>query len=61
MAGRRVSRRMPPVRLMPATILASGEFTIDLPLDPGRYRIRIDYQGDIDHWPSAAQSVVEVD
>jgi hypothetical protein len=50
----------PPVTLEPAIVSPSGAFTLDLPPDPGRYRVQINYRGDIDHWPSAAQSVVTV-
>ncbi len=51
----------PVIRLAPAMSAAMGTFTLGLPADRGHYRIRIDYSGDIDHWPSAAQTGVTVD
>ena len=43
------------------TTTVSGPFVADgLKLEPGRYRLRVRYFGDIDHWPSTAETSITV-
>jgi hypothetical protein len=42
-----------PIPLAQVTTAPSGEFEVDVgALAPGRYRLIIEYIGDLDHWPA---------
>jgi hypothetical protein len=44
-----------------ATTTAAGEFVAAGPkLEPGRYRLSVTYFGDIDHWPTTAETSITV-
>ncbi|HVR80060.1 MAG TPA: hypothetical protein VMS99_16905 [Acidimicrobiia bacterium] len=51
-----------PIPLAEVTSGPSGEFHVEgEDLQPGRYRLRVSYQGDLDHWPSYFEQEVIVE
>jgi hypothetical protein len=51
-----------PIPLAGATSSPTGEFHVEgEDLQSGRYRLRVSYQGDLDHWPSYFEQEVIVE